>query len=117
MLAMMKEGRVKDYCWEAGCLNRAYLGGLCHEHVVLIKKYRITGTNIWIYSAWVPTELIGAHLTITFVEGEPFGRVGTLTNSEEEYEAAYELIIDEHPEAAAGKKDAGEIELWIEENS
>jgi hypothetical protein len=115
MLAMMKEGEL--FCAEEGCINLAYLGGLCREHVVLVKKYRITGTNVWMYSAWVPTELMGAHHTITFVEGEVFGKVGTLTNTEEEYEAAYELIIDEYPEAATGKKDKGEIELWTTEES
>lgn len=116
MLAMnFHENEGKPFCYEEGCVNLAYLGGLCREHVVLIKKYRIKGTDTWVYSAWVPTELIGAHLTITYVEGEVFGRVGTLTNTEEEFEAAYELIIDEYPEAAGGERDRGEIELWIEE--
>lgn len=112
----IKEG-VEGYCREEGCTNFVYLGDLCREHVVLIKKYRIEGTDTWIYSAWVPSTLTGAHHVFTSVEGEVFGRVGTLTNTEEEYEAAYEEIIDEYPEAAAGKKDKGEIELVMTEDS
>lgn len=103
------------HCREEGCLNSAWMTDLCREHTVLVKKYRIEDTNICMYSAWEPTTLIGAHTTITFVEGEVFGRIGTLHFTEEEFERAYHLIIDEHPEAAAGKKENGEIELWVAE--
>jgi hypothetical protein len=98
----------KVLCSEAGCVNLAYMGGYCREHVVLIKKYRIEGTDIWMFSAWEPSKLIGAHHTITYVDGEVFGRIGTLHFTEEEFEKAYALIIDEHPEAAEGKGDQGE---------
>lgn len=100
------------FCQEEGCVNTPYMAGLCREHLVLILKRKLKGTDTIVFSAWVPTKLIGAHTTITFVEGDPFGKVGTLTNTEEEYEAAYILIIEEYPEAAVGEKDAGEITLW-----
>jgi len=105
-------GTGKPFCEEEGCLNLAYMAGLCKDHLVLILRRKVKGTEIWVYSAWVPTELMGAHTTITFVEGEPFGKVGTLTNTEEEFEAAYILIEDEYPEAKNGERDAGEITLW-----
>lgn len=106
------------FCSEPGCVNLAYLGGLCKDHLVLILKRKLKDTDIVVYSAWVPVDtLLGPHKTITFVEGVPFGKIGSATGTEEEFELAYAEILEMYPEAEMGEKDAGEIVLSIEENS
>jgi hypothetical protein len=76
---------------------------------------RIIGTLTVVYSAWEPSVVMGRHTTISHLGGtQCYGRIGTLvdgTTRQEQYRRAYRLIIDRHPEAAAGTRDAGEIIL------
>lgn len=99
-----------------------------------IKKTKIIGTNITVFSAWedCPSIFYG-HSTITHEDGQWWGRIGTamlpdaleklpaFSNEridkvsnwhEEEYQRAYSLILESFPEAQGGKKFMGEIEIY-----
>ena len=106
-----------------------------------IRKINILGTNTYIFSAWEPTILKGtnytpiipSHSTITNINGQWFGRIGTREvtpelNSipvgikrfekmkqyrEKQYNEAYEAILVEYPELKGLnlKYDMGEIEV------
>lgn len=99
-----------------------------------VRKTRIIGTRCVVYSAWEPSSLLGKHGTVTTnAYGDWIGRVGTRAISPEvekmkggspercaavdahhkaQYEEAYAAIIARYPEAAEGRRDMGEIEIW-----
>lgn len=98
----------------------------------VLKKYSVTHTDLIVYEAWEPSELMGPHATITSIDTQWYGRIGTRrpppelerlpAGSEErfravgkwyedQYEEAYRLIIQAFPEAKAGKHSMGEITL------
>ena len=76
-----------------------------------IHKIRIIGTSTVVYSAWEPSSVMGPHSTITTFDGSWFGRVGTRTFREDEFQQAYGAILSEYPGLALvpHKKDMGEI--------
>ena len=103
---------------------------------VFVRRTRIIGTRLDIYSAWEPSTPFGGHSTITSEETPEgvkwFGRVGTERLPKEldalparsearftavrewqrnRYRRAYELIVAAFPEAAAGREAMGEIEV------
>jgi len=101
-----------------------------------IRAYQIIDTTTVVYSAWTPSRLIGRHSTITSFDGAPgwWGRLGSerlpveleglKPGSDERiaavrafhdacYQAAYEAILAEHPEAAGGRRSMGEIEVTL----
>jgi len=84
------------------------------------------------YVAWESSTPTGKHSTITTIDGEWYGRIGTdpdpemfehLTAGSDEriaavrrayehrYQAAYCAIVAEYPEAVMGKMSMGEIEV------
>lgn len=83
---------------------------------VIIHRFQIIGTTQWVAGAWEPIEGPGAtrHNTITtFTECGVmgwFGRIGSLTFTEEEYRRAYGLIRKVFPGLfVRGKEEMGEI--------
>lgn len=104
--------------------------------MVRIDKYKILGTNVTKFAAWEPTTFDQnnsfSHSTITHIDGICYGQIGTRrldaeTNKipvgrerstavykhyADQYEEAYNLIIAQYPEAASGKRDMGEIEIY-----
>lgn len=98
----------------------------------LVQKYNIIGASVMVYNAWEPSGIMGKHSTITFIDGKCYGRIGSrhlspeidklpaLSNErlyavrkafEEQYQEAYNLIIQAFPEAADGSRSMGDIEL------
>lgn len=97
----------------------------------MIKRTRILGTKSVVYSVWEPSSFFGPHGTLTTINGETFGRLGTRRDLPEEleslppysderwyrvkawytdqYEKAYQLILTEYPHLSTGYKDMGEI--------
>jgi hypothetical protein len=95
---------------------------------MLVRRHTIIGTNIHIYRVWAPRN---GHGTITTINGAWMGRVGTEALpaaldalpygaercaavrawQQAQYDAAYAAILAAHPEAAAGRRDMGEIEV------
>ena len=101
----------------------------------VIKKYSVATTDLVVYEAWEPSAIMGKHSTITSIDGQWYGRIGTrylppelerLPRGDErsravgkwhedQYEEAYNLIIKAFPEAEAGRRSMGEITLhWSE---
>ena len=106
-----------------------------------IRKINILGTNTYIFSAWEPTTLKGtnhtpiipSHSTITTINGQWYGRIGTREITPElnsipvglerfekmkeyregQYNEAYQAILTEYPELKNQniKYDMGEIEI------
>lgn len=91
----------------------------------------ITSSNT-VYSAWVPSQLMGAHSSLMRFDDDPrwWGRIGTerlpvdietlrgearITRvrewQEDRYTIAYQTILAAHPEARDGKRSMGEITL------
>ena len=97
----------------------------------VIKKYSVATTDLVVYEAWEPSAIMGKHNTITSIDGEWYGRIGTrhlppeleklppgperITAvgkwHEDQYQEAYNLILRAFPEAQAGKRSMGEITL------
>lgn len=98
----------------------------------VIKKYSVATTDLIVYDAWEPSALMGPHATITSIDDKWYGRIGTKRPPpelealprmseerfravgkwyEDQYEEAYELIVQAFPEAKAGKRGIGEITL------
>lgn len=98
----------------------------------VIKKYSVAATDLIVYEAWEPSAIMGRHSTITSIDGEWYGRIGTRylpteleelpAGSEErlravgkwhedQYEEAYRLILEAFPDADAGRRSMGEITL------
>ena len=42
-----------------------------------VQRHRILGTRIMVYAAWERSSVMGKHSTITTIDGEWYGRVGT----------------------------------------
>jgi len=102
-----------------------------NKGATMITITRARGINgVTYYRAWEPSTIGGHHHTITFIDGVCYGRIGTDPDSThyedlavgtpersqavarayaERYDAAYRTIIAEHPHAATGKHDSGEI--------
>jgi len=103
--------------------------------MVRIDKYKILGTNVTKFAAWEQTSFnhnFYGHSTITHIDGICHGKIGTRDLDKEtnklpvgpirtaavhkhhndQYEEAYALIIAQYPEAANGKRDMGEIEIY-----
>ena len=102
----------------------------------VVRKYSVGATDLIVYEAWEPSarsrrlEPVN-HSTITTIEGQWYGRIGTrylppeieaLPRGDEryravgkwhedQYEESYRLIIQAFPEAGAGKRSMGEITL------
>lgn len=100
-----------------------------------VEKYNIIGTHLWVYGAWERTSALGSryegHSTIQSAnDGGWLGRVGTRRLTPEldalapysqerfdavcafydaQYAEAYAAIVAAFPEAAEGRRDAGEI--------
>jgi len=100
----------------------------------VVKKYSILTTNLVVYEAWEPSPstITAAHRTITTMQGEWYGRIGSRnlppeveylpagSNEriyavgkwhEDQYEEAYKLILQAFPEAEGGRRSMGEISL------
>jgi len=103
----------------------------------LVRRYRILGTQTVVYDAWEPDERIArtgveifGHSMLTHHAGRWWGQIGTgplpasvdalPTRSDErshayrvwavaEHARAYALIMQAFPEAATGRRHAGEI--------
>jgi len=43
----------------------------------VIKKYSVATTDVIVYEAWEPSHIMGPHATITSIDGEWYGRIGT----------------------------------------
>ncbi|MBA7608583.1 hypothetical protein ES703_15761 [subsurface metagenome] len=99
----------------------------------VVKKYSVATTNLIVYEAWEPSAIMGRHTSITSIDSEWYGRIGTRYLSpeleklpagseerlravgkwhHEQYEEAYKLIIQAFPEAEGGKRSMGEITLY-----
>jgi hypothetical protein len=98
-----------------------------------IQKTQIIGTETTVYTAWEPSTPCGRHGTITTIDGEWYGRIGTDPDPEMfehlpvgsdariaavkrayalRYEAAYLAIIAKYPELIQkGTMSNGEIEV------
>ena len=97
----------------------------------VVERYPILTTALLAYIALEPEPagVMGSHSSITYIEGKPYGRIGTrrlppelerlppgterVTQvrewQETQYNEAYDLIIKAFPEAKAGKRGMGEI--------
>jgi hypothetical protein len=82
---------------------------------VIVQDYRVIGTPIRVFVAYEPTKLgSGQHSTITNINGSWYGRIGTRTHQQDEYERAYQEILRVHPELANNptvRYDMGQIEI------
>jgi hypothetical protein len=86
-----------------------------------VERYRILGTRTMIYCVWEPSSPMGGHSTITTINGEWYGRVGTRRlpawmeslksmsderarivgeYHEAQYQQAYEIIRNAFPEVS-----------------
>lgn len=104
---------------------------MTNQRNIIVKRFRIIGTNLIIYEAWEPSELMGRHSTVTFIGGKVWGRIGTDPDQslfehlpvgddrseavrkayQQRYQVAYDAIVEAFPEADAGKRSMGEIHL------
>lgn len=99
---------------------------------IKVQRSRIIGTTSVVLSAWEPSSYTGPHGTVTTIDGQCYGRIGTLRPSHElqalpagseersrkvrahydaEYQRAYAAIIAVHAEAKHGEPDMGQIEV------
>jgi hypothetical protein len=99
----------------------------------MVRKYRIIGTNMVVFDAYERQDETTHATTITFWDGEKWGRIGTdpdvskfkhITAGEKrsqavqdaygaEYLRAYQDILEIFPEAEAGQYYMGEITVEV----
>lgn len=99
-------------------------------HDRIVKRTNIITTDMYVYSVWEPSAVMGRHSTITTFDGVWFGQIGTRplpANIESlsgpkryeavkafhaaQYQEAHALIREVFPEAREGRTFMGEIEL------
>jgi hypothetical protein len=110
-----------------------------------VQRVRIAGTNYHVFSAWEPSSHFGKHYSITTIDGQIYGRVGTerlpdeleklpafsqergeqvIAWRQEQYQRSYQMIrtafdidIDNTCESMIGKprEDMGEIGAYFAE--
>lgn len=96
---------------------------------IIAHRFGIIGTTTVVYQAWEPSTMMGRHSTVTFFDGECYGRIGTDPDGskfdhlpvgeerfaavaaayDERYQLAYAAILEAFPEAADGEPADGEI--------
>ena len=97
--------------------------------LIRVTCHGIIGTKVMVHTAYEPYE---GHSTFTHIDGQRYGQVGTRPLPESlnklkaysderynavkawlaaEYERAYSLIIQAHPEAQNGHRDMGQIDV------
>jgi len=102
------------------------------EGGVVVKRYNIITTDLWCYRAYEPSSIMGAHSTITTIDGKWYGEIGSrrlpgwmdaMPSGDERsrvvgeyieanYEQEYALIVRAFPEAANGRRSMGEISIY-----
>ncbi len=111
-----------------------YISEYRHVGDKVVHKYNIIGTRLIVYNAWEPSSVMGKHSTITTIDGKWYGRLGTSqvppdinalpagsderikavrTYFDKEETEAYRIVIEAFPEAAAGTRDMGDIEIIL----
>lgn len=99
----------------------------------IVKRYQIIGTDTHVHGVWERMGGMGSHSTITTVNGEWYGRIGTrrlpawmdalpAMSAERsrivgewhdaQYAQAYEMILAAFPELIPTRKSMGEIETF-----
>ena len=83
--------------------------------MIKVLHHNIIGTNLHIYEAWVPANLMSGYATITYIDNKAYGRIGTcrIQNYQEQYEEAYEEIIAKYPKLINAKRCNGRIEICV----
>jgi len=68
--------------------------------MIKITSHGIIGTKIQIFEAWTPTTLKGEYISLSRIDGELHGRIGTSRTGyyKDQYQKAYDAILSEHPE-------------------
>jgi len=100
---------------------------------LIVKRFRVIGTQTVVYQAWEPSGIRGRHSSVTTVDGQWYGKVGTDPDPalydhlpvgdersrnlqqayQERYAVAYQAIIEACPETADGHRSDGEIEITL----
>lgn len=105
---------------------------------LIVRCEQTVGGNRFVYSVWEPSDLFAHSNIISASSLDPgasgwLGRVGSRPLTPElkalpygdervaavdafhqaQYEEAYAAIVAEHPEAAGGSRDMGEITVWF----
>lgn len=103
------------------------------EKMVMVRKYSVGADDLTVYAAWEPSTVggKGKHEEVASINGEWYGRIGTrhlpselkiLPEGDErvratekwlgdQWEEAYDLILEAFPEARIGRCGMGEITL------
>lgn len=82
--------------------------------MIKITSHGIIGTESRIFQAWKPTTYKSEYASLQRIDGQLYGRIGTNRNQnyQEQFEEAYEIILQEHPELIDAKnKFDGRIEI------
>lgn len=88
---------------------------ISNDKQIMVSRNNISGTKIWIYTAWQKVENSSHdYSTITFLENQKYGKIGTKDFTEKEFHEAYGLILAYFPESDNGELRSGCIELISE---
>jgi len=84
------------------------------EKQIKVVAHNIIGTNLHIHEAWTPSNLMSGHSTITHIDNQVYGRIGTsrTQNYQAQYEEAYKAIISEYPELKHAQRHNGSIVIY-----
>jgi hypothetical protein len=98
----------------------------------IVRVTRIIGSTLDIFAVYEPSSLCGPHSTIMHIDGQWYGMLGSrrlpaeldamrgaarwdavTAYQQAQYDAAYALIVAQHPSAAHGRRSMGDIAVDV----